>query len=427
MKLFSLILFLSFTLKIFAGPEGAIYGVDIEKTDSIEIIEFKGLIKDIKTKEAVVFANIFIVGSNIGTISNLQGEFILKIPGIYHDGEIGISSLGYKVKLIPVKSIGNERISIDLIPTPFSIQEVVIRNKSAIELLREAKQNIYKNYGESPVMMTAFYRETIKQNRSYLSVSEAVLDVYKSSYRKLLDSDRIKIYKGRKSEDPEKMDTLIFKLQGGPYNSFLLDLIKHPGEILLDDYIRLYDYELKGVISIEDRDTYLINFKPKPGEAIPIYEGKIYIDVKNLAIAGVDISISQKKLEEVAKILVVKKPSSMKVEIPGASYMVKYRMINNRWYISYIRSEAQFKVRWKKKLFNSNYFIMSELAITDTDHEKIIKHPFRESTKSQHILTEKISNFEDPDFWGDYNIILPDQSIQEAIRKLNRKLKRRIP
>ena len=79
-----------------------------------------------------------------------------------------------------------------------------------------------------------------------------------------LESDRSKIYKGRKSQDVKKMDTVFFKLQGGPYSALLLDVVKHPGEVLSDAFINLYDYEFAGVNYIDDRQTYVINFKQKP-------------------------------------------------------------------------------------------------------------------------------------------------------------------
>ncbi len=395
--------------------------------DSVFFKEIKGILKDVESRNPVVFANVFIIGTSIGTVTNLQGEFILKIPISYSEGEIGISSLGYRLKRLSIKNIPDDYFSIELIPTPFSIEEVVVRNQDPVELIKEAKYSISDNYGEEPAMLTGFYRETIKQNRRYISVSEAVLDVYKSSYKKILDSDRVKIYKGRKSKDSERIDTLSFKLQGGPYNTFLTDIVKHPGEILGEEFLELYDYKLERIVSIEDRDSYMIEFSPKPFEPIPIYEGKIYIDIKSLAFAGAEFKISQDKLEDAAKVMIIKKPMGMKIEIPGANYLIKYRMVNGRWYLNYVRAEAEFKVNWRKRWFNSTYTVMSEMAITDSDLTGIIKHPFRESSRSQDILSDNIENFEDPDFWGEYNIILPDQSIEEAIKKLSRKLKRQNP
>jgi hypothetical protein len=37
------------------------------------------------------------------------------------------------------------------------------------------------------------------------------------------------------------------------------------------------------------------------------------------------------------------------------------------------------------------------------------------------IISEKVSSLADPDFWGEYNIIEPEKSIESAIRKIQRK------
>jgi len=80
-------------------------------------------------------------------------------------------------------------------------------------IVKNGLQEIHENYNKDPEMQVGFYRETVKQNRNYVAVAEAVLDVYKSSYSSVVDNDRVRIYKGRKSEDLKKMDTLMFKLQ----------------------------------------------------------------------------------------------------------------------------------------------------------------------------------------------------------------------
>jgi len=84
---------------------------------------------------------------------------------------------------------------------------------------------------------------------------------------------------------------------------------------------------------------------------------------------------------------------------------------------------VKFKVNWKKKLFNTNYTTMSELAITDRTDEEVIKFASRERVRPSDVFTEEVAAFADPDFWGDYNVIEPDQSIESAIRKLSRKLR----
>jgi len=36
-------------------------------------------------------------------------------------------------------------------------------------------------------------------------------------------------------------------------------------------------------------------------------------------------------------------------------------------------------------------------------------------------MTDKVRSLADPDFWGEYNIIEPEKSIESAIRKIQRK------
>ena len=68
---------------------------------------------------------------------------------------------------------------------------------------------------------------------------------------------------------------------------------------------------------------------------------------------------------------------------------------------------------------------MTEMAVTDLDTRDVTKYKFRETTKRSDIFADQVPNFEDPDFWGEYNIIQPEESIQSAIQRIERKLQRR--
>ncbi len=113
----------------------------------------------------------------------------------------------------------------------------------------------------------------------------------------------------------------------------------------------------------------------------------------------------------------------MKITPEKAIYRTKYTMQDGKWYFSYARAEVKFKVDWDKKLFNTNYTTMSEIAVTDRRKVSPEKINARERFKRNDILDDMVFTYFDPDFWGDYNVIEPDQSIESAIRKLNRKLK----
>lgn len=66
---------------------------------------------------------------------------------------------------------------------------------------------------------------------------------------------------------------------------------------------------------------------------------------------------------------------------------------------------------------------MSEIAVTDRTEEEVIKFAGKEKLRYTDIFLDEVSAFADENFWGEYNIIEPDQSIEQAIRRLARKVK----
>lgn len=393
--------------------------------DSLKIKSYSGKVIDKKTGEPVVFASVFISETRTGTVTNSDGDFIIKVPVQSVAKQIGITHIGYMtlfIDLSSLKSLGNV---IELTSAPYEIEEVTIRKLDPEVLIRTAIRNIPENFSNNPVMMTSFYRETVRQNRSYVAVAEAVLDAYKSSYSNQGESDRIKVFKGRKSQDVKKMDTVLFKFQGGPYTSFLLDVAKNPGDLLSEDALKFYDYKMGGTVNVNNTQAYAIEFDQRETVDFPLYKGKLYLDVSNLAIVGMTFEISPRMIERVSDYLIRKKPAGMSVDVESGNYLVNYRKIDGLWYLNYVRTELVFRVKWKKELFRSTYTTMSELAVTDIISENIEKFKFRETAKYTDIFVEQVSDFEDPDFWGDYNIIKPDESIEAAIERLSRKLKRR--
>lgn len=392
--------------------------------DDTVYVEYRGQVFDSFSKVPVIFASIIVSGTNIGTVTNTDGEFIIKIPSALTNRNLQIIILGYKSKSFPISTLNPSGNELFLEPVSYPLEEVEIRKIDPVNLLRDALKNVPENYGPDSRMLTAFYRETIKQNRNYVAISEAVFDVYKSGYGKLFDSDRIRIYKGRKSQDVTRMDTILFKLQGGPYNMFQLDLAKHPGDILSGEIFDYYKYDIRGTVEINGRNSYMISFEQKKGVPLPLYKGNIFIDIETKAIVSAEFSLSELGIEKAAEFMIVRKPPRLNAEVVSADYRVNYRLDDKRWAINYARAEVHFRVRWQRRLFRSNYYTVSEMAVTDINDDQVVKFKFRETTRPDDIFTDKVSYFEDTEFWGDYNIIQPEQTIEEAIEKLGRRLQR---
>ncbi|KPK84040.1 MAG: hypothetical protein AMS27_11090 [Bacteroides sp. SM23_62_1] len=416
------------TQAVISNDRATDYSSDLitcQDEDTLRIISISGKVIDAKTGDPVVFASIFIDGTRIGTVTNTDGDFIIKVPHLLSGRQIGITHIGYITSIHNIGSLKPSGNVIELLSAPYEIEEVTIRQLDPVILIRSALAKIPENYSEEPVMMTSFYRETIIQNRNYVAIAEAVLDAYKASYKNTTDIDRVRVFKGRKSQDVKKMDTVLFKFQGGPYTSYMLDVAKNPSELIAEDDFKYYEYKMGGIVRVNDAQAYVIDFDQKEEVDFPLYKGKLYLGVENLAIVGIDFEISPKRIERASEYLIRKKPAGMSINVEKGNYLVNYRIIDGLWYLNYVRTELVFRVKWKKHLFRSMYTTTSEMAVTDISSENIQKYKYRETTKLSDVFVEEVTDFEDPDFWGDYNIIKPDESIEAAIERLSRKLKRR--
>ena len=73
----------------------------------IDYVEYSGMVVDNQTNEPLVFATLEVKGTNISTITNSDGEFILKIPKDLTTVEVTISFIGYIKKTIPIRKYAN--------------------------------------------------------------------------------------------------------------------------------------------------------------------------------------------------------------------------------------------------------------------------------------------------------------------------------
>ncbi len=393
--------------------------------DSLLFYQVEGKIIDGKTGKPVVYTNIVISGTNIGTIANIEGKFTLKIPLNDTAESVVISSIGYINKVIRISQLKTTNNLIKLDPATLDLAEIYIRPQDARELLISALNNIRNNYSTEPSMVTAFYRESIRRRRKYVAVGEAVLDSYKASYTKPLDRDRIKILKARKSTDFQKKDTLALKLVGGPFSMFQLDFVKSPEEILEREILQYYEYEFTGQVVFGNKLAYVISFVQRPDIEVPLFEGKYYIEAETLAFLGAEYRINEERKNRASEFMVKQKPPGVEVDIEKAYYNVNYRYSFGKWHLSYVRTELALSMKWEKMHFRSRYYLITEMAITDLDTVNITRFKNQNTVNNRDVFIEQVGNFEDPGFWGDYNIIHPEEPIQSAIKRMGRKLRRK--
>lgn len=386
---------------------------------------YKGKVIDSESKKPLVFASLMVEKTNISTITNTEGEFSLKMPEDVREADIVISFLGYKTKTIPLSQLKNNKNRILMEVSVTELPEINISiPKDAESLVRETLKKKGQNYFDDPTLMTAFYRETIKKRRKNVSLSEAVVNIYKTPYTSP-KQDGVKLYKARKSTDYSKLDTVALKLQGGPFNALFVDIMKYPEYIFSEASINNYNFTFDRSTRVNDRLIYVVNFSQKESIPDPLYQGKLYIDAEHKILTSAIYSLNITDKELASKLFVRKKPRNAKVWPNQVAYRVDYREKNGKWYYGYSNVLLEFKIDWDRRLFNSVYTMTCEMAVTDWKKNMAADYPKpSDRIKSSIILSDEAVGFADPDFWGEYNIIEPEKSIESAIKKIQRQLRR---
>lgn len=392
-----------------------------------DIRTINGKIVDASTHYPLPFASVSLTNSTFSNIANSEGEFSLKIPHQSLDDSLLISCLGYRNLKIAVADFAEKRkMRIKLEPAALDIRSITVRSDDATELFKSAFASRYikKNYPSENIGMSGFYRETIKKGNKYISLSEAVVDILKKDYTSI-DGDNTAIYKGRGSTNRNISDTLFMQLQGGPATSLNLDIVKNPFigvNMISADYY--YHFKPGPVMFMDDMNIYTIEFNQVEGISDILYRGRIFVESQSLAIVRIEFEMNVEGRKDAWKSFVRKKPSDIQIGVDWAKYQVNYRQHGEKWYLDYARIDLRFNAKYKGKWLKNKYDIITELAVTDIDNPSALKIPYAERFRMKDILQEKVADFQDDNFWENYNIIEPEEKIENIINKIIRQLKK---
>ena len=397
----------------------------------IGVMTLYGHIKDGSNDESLFLTSVSLSGSSISNVTNSDGVFSLKIPADTRpDARITISHLGFMTRTLRVSDFSGssqERpLEIALAPMSLQLDPALVRAMDGYSIFRSAWLKVKDNYPAERVGMTAFYREMIKKgNTKYLVLNEAVIDIDKAPYVGF-QNDRVGIYKGRGSLNYDSTDTLFVKLQGGISTALAIDMVKNPfAGVSLEEAETMLEFTLTGTAIYDDRTFYKIDFNPRNVEDGILYKGTVYIETESLAIGRVEFSLDiRDRAEDAARIFIIKHTPGIRFFMNKADYVISYRCVDGKWYYDYCRADLNFTARKQRSLFRNSFSITEEMAVTD-HREGGIAIASADRVKFSDVLSEQVSDFTDDNFWEDYNIIEPDQSIDVIIRRIIRQLNRR--
>lgn len=383
-------------------------------------ITITGVVKDIKSKKNLEYVSISVPGTGIGTISNADGGFTIKVRDSLNVKTIEVSHIGYFNQRVPLLDQDMSNITIFLTRNENKLKEVVVESTDPLQLVEKAIDKIGDNNSLMTNLLTGFYRETIQKRRSYINISEAVIDIYKTPYTQSDAGDKVQVLKGRKLLSPKPGDTLLVKFVGGPNLSTYLDIVKNRDIMLDKASLHYYKYKMENSVMINERLHYVISFEPQVVMPYALFYGNLYIDQETLAFSRAEFNLSMDDRNKVTQAILRKKPFRLHFKPEEVAYLVTYKQQNGKSYLNYVRNEVRFKCDYKRRLFSTNYTIISEMVVTDRQENNIAKIPVREAFSDRYSLSDKVSNFYDANFWEGYNIIEPTESLESAVNKLKK-------
>ncbi|GEO06851.1 membrane protein [Adhaeribacter aerolatus] len=292
--------------------------------------QISGKVTDARTGEALPFVSIYIKNTTIGTSTDENGSYRIKLSNL--PDSLTASFVGYKNQSKFVKKgVANQVINFDLGLTSVSLNEILIRPEEnpAIRIMRQVMAHKKKNdkrkltaYQYEAYTRMQFQADNLLQKKGKISLRSAVttlvdtqLFVTSQDGKKVMPffiSEGLSDY--YYNRDPRKTKELVkatkvsgIGLQDGSlvsqvignsyqeynfYQNWVSVLRKDFISPIADGWKGSYEYELEDSLFVGDNWCYKIKFNQKRAQDLA-FNGYLWIDEETFAIRKIDAAISK--------------------------------------------------------------------------------------------------------------------------------------
>ena len=373
----------------------------------------QGRVVDAQSGRALESVHVSIPGRHQATVTNADGDFTLKsdrpIP------EILCSCLGYRSQ----RQKAGTDVTVRMHRESLELKEASIISGDPKSIVLAALDRIWDTYCTEPELLECFYRETLQKRSRYTYVAEAVARLYKNRYDGSVLRDAAALEKSRILVSQRKTDTLSVKTMGGPTQAITHDVVKNRDILFAPEDLQLYQFRMETPAYIGDRVQFVIGMSPALPADYALYNCKLYIDREYLTFTRVEASLDMSDKAKATRMILVRKPLTLRFFPEEATIVLNYRLSEGKSRLEYFRSTMRFACDWRKRLFKTHYTAVNELVITDV-RDQATPIPRSERFRLKETLSDKAPEFQDPDFWKDYNIIEPSESLEHAIGRLRK-------
>ncbi|MGB3344614.1 MAG: carboxypeptidase-like regulatory domain-containing protein [Aequorivita sp.] len=442
--------------------------------------EIKGKVADFMTYEPIESASVYINKTTIGTITNVDGKFALRVPAVNIKDTLVISSIGFKSYKTSIEDFENGS-DIFLEEDVASLDEVVLvadtRPKTGNDIVVRAIERLPENLPAEPYLQKGFLRHKERNKKEYKWLIEAAITLYDSDYAAgAKDNLKINVDEIRKSYDLRDIDSLFtysayLKNRGSAQTApisrrsvktaSLIEAIKW-NDSRVNGLDNLFKGKLNPVRNAEalgalfgknmlerhqfDLDTILVENGRKLYK-IKISQGADFVGLNNPNIYNEGLApkgwiyiyydnyaIKKLEYELIAASDVQKKRSKSLFDTQTIHKLVEtYREYDGKMYPNYIYYETPKLVNIGDRSSDRDktesapgfdkgeqyYYTIQEILFTDIIQDpEIIKEELKDNQWTADIFSPKPYN---ADFWKTYNVLLESEEEEKLIYDLSRR------
>lgn len=383
-------------------------------------IHFIGSVFDYESHENIPYVNITIKNEPIGTITNINGDFVFNLPDSFATRHLEFSCIGYENLSLPIDSLKSlDTLLIPLAPKNYQLKDVVIEpgKNDPKTIMRNVLRKIDNNYSGKKYYLEAFFRHkayNYLNNVKTVRLTEAAVSILKNQHTK--EDSKLQINEIRNSNNYVETNKsfglkLFYKAFYGERQNAILELLRSEKwvnkprlrELIKDDN---YSVALKNVSFLNDTLVYVIEFKQQTFNFL----FKKYPVSDNYTIIRYYINASDYAVVRFEKFNISHDPASkdfVKNDSIGVHIILQYKKFDNNYYLNYayrfgpIGDQVQ-KIDTVHFYQHEAELLVNELAVRRRDFDRIRN----KNQVGKNIALWKLDYKYNPEFWKTYNMLL---------------------
>lgn len=382
-------------------------------------VVISGKVVDRQTSEEIPFAHIFVAGTEVGTTSNLYGNFSIKVPESALTSGFQVTCLGYQPYSFQLSDSQTQPLLIKLNEDVIRLEEVVIKPETAENIMKEALQRIPYNYDTSAHKLSGYYKmsslledKNAKYTEAYIDIVKPTFSEVKQSKQSRKDSTHFREVRTIPSEVSDWKLKAMIDWESTPRRIENRDIVKQfLNQKTYDEFMSLFDFELESMVYIDGRRSYKINLIPKKNKRKAYWNGSIFIDEETKAFAKVDFVSTENMFRSLKAQLNYKLMSSLynvKYDQGEWKERISYKLVGDKWYFNEVNSSKQFLISSKKRSLSEAPVDVTVEYKTDSVRSNYIAQDsmiFLPYSKNWWENAEYIESLYDSVFWTEFDDI----------------------